>query len=306
MAKLYPDPVRVVSVGVDVDDILKNVKDSNWEKVSIEFCGGTHVRSTGDIKDLIILEESGIAKGIRRIIAVTGEDAHEAQRVAEEFSGKLDKLEKMPFGAPKEQEAKTTQLELNNLSISAVKKSQFRERFAKISKEVLEQQKKFQKEETKKAVDTVTEYFEKNANASGAVLRLPIGGSAKIVPDVVKHVQTKMKDKSVYVLVADEKDPEGKVYHGCFVGQVSLQPYCTCRGECWLTTSVLEWHKSWLKISGMVVESFDSGWRQSWWKGACCHRHRYGSIQGGRGLESCDGISGEVQAMIAAGRQQLR
>ncbi|RJE16884.1 alanyl-tRNA synthetase, partial [Aspergillus sclerotialis] len=28
-----------------------------------------------------------------------------------------------------------------------------------------------------------------------------------------------MKDKSVYIIVADEKDPEGKVYHGCFVGQ---------------------------------------------------------------------------------------
>ncbi|ETI25902.1 alanyl-tRNA synthetase [Cladophialophora carrionii CBS 160.54] len=215
----YPDPVRVVSVGVDVDDILKNVRDKGWEKVSIEFCGGTHVRSTGDIKDLVILEESGIAKGIRRIIAVTGEDAHEVQRVAEEFSGKLEKLEKMPFGSPKEQEAKNIQLELNNLSISAVKKSQFRDRVSKISKEILEQTKKLQKEQTQKAIDTITEYFQKNENAQAAVLRLPTGGSSKLVPEVIKHVQTKLKDKSVYIVVADEKDPEGKVYHGCFVGQ---------------------------------------------------------------------------------------
>jgi alanyl-tRNA synthetase len=218
----YPDPVRVVSVGVDVDDILKNVQDKGWEKVSIEFCGGTHVRSTGDIKDLVILEENGIAKGIRRIIAVTGEDAHEVQRVAEEFAGKLEKLEKMPFGSPKEQEAKNIQLELNNLSISAVRKSQFRDRVSKISKEILEQMKKLQKEQTQRAIDTITEYFQANGNAQGAVLRLPVGGSAKLVPDVIKHVQTKLKDKSVYIVVADEKDPEGKVYHGCFVGQVSL------------------------------------------------------------------------------------
>ena len=39
----YPDPVRVVSVGVEVDEILKNVKDPQWKKVSIELCGGTHV-----------------------------------------------------------------------------------------------------------------------------------------------------------------------------------------------------------------------------------------------------------------------
>ncbi len=218
----YPDPVRVVSVGVEVDDILKNVKDASWEKVSIEFCGGTHVRSTGDIKDLVILEESGIAKGIRRIIAVTGEDAHNVQRVAEEFDEKLVKLEKMAFSSAKEQDAKATQVELNGLEISAIKKSQFRERFAKISKEILDHQKKQQKEETKKAVDAVTQYFANNENAKAAVVRLPIGGNAKVLPEVVKHVQSKMKDKTVYVIAADEKDAsDGKVVHGCFVSEVS-------------------------------------------------------------------------------------
>ena len=255
----YPDPVRVVSVGVDVDDILKNVKDSSWEKVSIEFCGGTHVRSTGDIKDLIILEESGIAKGIRRIIAVTGEDAHEAQRVAEEFSTKLEKLEKMPFGAPKEQDAKNIQLELNNSSISAVKKSQLRDRFAKISKEILDQTKKMQKEQTQKAIDTVTEYFQKNENAHGAVLRLAVGSSPKLVPDVIKHVQTKLKDKSVYVVIADDKDPEGKVYHGCFIGHVGLLHRGNSFGKFSLTQSFAEWHKCWHEISGLVVNSVEFG-----------------------------------------------
>jgi alanyl-tRNA synthetase len=222
----YPDPVRVVSVGVEVDDILKNVKDPSWEKVSIEFCGGTHVRSTGDIKDLVILEESGIAKGIRRIIAVTGEDAHAVQRLAEEFKEKLEKLEKMPFGAEKEAQAKATQVELNGLEISAIKKSQFRERFAKISKEILDQQKKMQKETLKKAVDAVTKYFEGNEKTAGIVrLDSGVAASAKVLPDVVKHVQQKMKDKSVYVIAADGKGDEGKVVHGCFVSEVSATPH---------------------------------------------------------------------------------
>lgn len=217
----YPDPVRVVSVGVEVDDILKNVKDASWEKVSIEFCGGTHVRSTGDIKELVILEESGIAKGIRRIIAVTGEDAYNVQRVADEFEQKLVKLEKMEFSSTKEQEAKATQVDLNGLEISAIKKSQFRERFSKISKEILDHQKKQQKEETKRAVDAVTQYFAQHDDAKAAVLRLPIGGNAKVLPEVVKHVQARMKDKTVYVIAADEKDAtDGKVVHGCFVSEV--------------------------------------------------------------------------------------
>jgi alanyl-tRNA synthetase len=91
----YPDPVRVVSVGFDVDEIVKDVSNPLWKTSSVEFCGGTHVAKTGDIKQFAIMEEGGIAKGIRRIVAVTGDEAVQAQRVANEFKNKLDKLEKM-------------------------------------------------------------------------------------------------------------------------------------------------------------------------------------------------------------------
>jgi alanyl-tRNA synthetase len=216
----YPDPVRVVSVGVEVEEILENVKDPRWSSVSIEFCGGTHVQKTGDIKDLVILEESGIAKGIRRIIAVTGEDAHAVQRVADEFSERLTLLERLPFGPEKEQEVKSTSLDLNNLSISAVRKGEFRDRFAKIHKQILDQQKAQQKAETKKALDTVTEYFQdpKNKDATTLVTSLPIT-NAKAITDAINHVKTKMPDKTVYLFAAD-KDA-GRVVHGCHVSAVS-------------------------------------------------------------------------------------
>lgn len=48
---------------------------------------------TGDIKDFVITEESGIAKGIRRIVAVTGHEAHEVTRAAQLLTEKLDGLE---------------------------------------------------------------------------------------------------------------------------------------------------------------------------------------------------------------------
>lgn len=49
-----------------------------------------HVARTGDIKDLVITEESGIAKGIRRIIAVTGVEAREASKLAISLSQELE------------------------------------------------------------------------------------------------------------------------------------------------------------------------------------------------------------------------
>ncbi|KAK3822598.1 MAG: tRNA synthetases class II (A)-domain-containing protein [Benniella sp.] len=51
-------------------------------KTSIEICGGTHVAKTSDIKQFVITEETGIAKDTRRIVAVTGEEAHQAEKIA--------------------------------------------------------------------------------------------------------------------------------------------------------------------------------------------------------------------------------
>lgn len=61
----------------------------------------SHVVKTGDIKDLVILEEAGIAKGIRRIIAVTGEEAKFASLKATETEAVFRKLTKL---AGKEQD----------------------------------------------------------------------------------------------------------------------------------------------------------------------------------------------------------
>ena len=37
----YPDPVRVVSLEFDVDEIAKDLENPRWRNTSIEFCGGT-------------------------------------------------------------------------------------------------------------------------------------------------------------------------------------------------------------------------------------------------------------------------
>jgi len=59
----YGSEVRVVKMG------------NNEQEVSRELCGGTHVRRTGDIGLLLIINESGISAGIRRIECVAGKAA---------------------------------------------------------------------------------------------------------------------------------------------------------------------------------------------------------------------------------------
>lgn len=111
----YPDPVRVVSLEYDVDEIAQDIENPKWRNTSIEFCGGTHVARTGDIKDFVITEESGIAKGIRRIVAVTGYDAQDVTRVADAFEARINQVELLT-GKTKDTALKTLSVVCNVLT----------------------------------------------------------------------------------------------------------------------------------------------------------------------------------------------
>ena len=67
----YGDEVRVVSMGRSSD----SGKGSDKSTYSLELCGGTHVRQTGDIGAFVVLGDSSSSSGIRRIEALTGTDA---------------------------------------------------------------------------------------------------------------------------------------------------------------------------------------------------------------------------------------
>lgn len=215
----YPNPVRVVSIGMDVDTMLADPKKPEWRQYSVEFCGGTHVEQTGLIKDLILIEESGIAKGIRRIIAYTGEAAHQVQREAIEFSKKIDALDALPFGPEKDAQVKVVSQELSQLVISTLTKDEFNQRFQKIATSVVSDQKKRQKAEAKTALDTVLKHFETNEDAKWFVGRLPIGANPKALTEVIKHFQGKDKEKSVYMFGGSKE--ENALVHGVYVGTVS-------------------------------------------------------------------------------------
>lgn len=58
------------------------------------------------MRDFVVTEESGIAKGIRRIIAVTGHEAKEVRRLGEVLTSRLDRIEKMD-GKEKDAELKS-------------------------------------------------------------------------------------------------------------------------------------------------------------------------------------------------------
>ena len=69
----YGDEVRVVSMGVEEG----SGKGLDGHTYSVELCGGTHVRRTGDIGVFVLTADSASSAGVRRVEALTGETAFE-------------------------------------------------------------------------------------------------------------------------------------------------------------------------------------------------------------------------------------
>ena len=104
----YGDEVRVVSMGDPTGNAL------GW---SVELCGGTHVRRTGDIGLITVLGDSGVSAGVRRIEALTARGARhhartntnlvaERRRRAAHHAGRNPRPHRSAAGQPQEVRAR--------------------------------------------------------------------------------------------------------------------------------------------------------------------------------------------------------
>ena len=200
----YPDPVRVVSVGpTPVPAILANPQDATWNQYSIEFCGGTHLTNTKEAQAFVLLNEEGIAKGIRRITAVTMADAQKAQADADAFQGKLTAAGRVP-SEELEELVKQLTVELNSLSISAVKKVKFRDVLLSYSKKVVAYNKEKAIAQTQQVVDDVVRAASQ-VSGNKVVFRHDFGIQGKIAKSIGTAYAKQVKDKALFLISGDEE-----------------------------------------------------------------------------------------------------
>ncbi len=136
----YPPKVRIVSIGVPVTQLLAEPGNERWADFSIEFCGGTHLKSTGDAEGFVVVGEEAVAKGIRRLTALTGAAAHQAAAHGERLLARVTALkqaedEQLAAGITK------VSAEVNEAQLPLLMKSQIRAELTELQKIVKERDK---------------------------------------------------------------------------------------------------------------------------------------------------------------------
>jgi len=194
--EVYPDPVRVVSIGHSLQELADDPQAGY--KTSVEFCGGTHLKNTEDIIECAIVTEEAVAKGIRRIIAVTGADAQKAHAKATGLETKLANLRNEVEQQKNTQSLNIKSLnqlitaltdEVSNSIIPSWKKDMLREEAGKLKKVVVEADKAVKAEKNKKVVAQAVELAQAAQNVPFIVEHVEDGCNSKSLNTAIQQVQ---------------------------------------------------------------------------------------------------------------------
>ncbi|XP_023683025.1 alanine--tRNA ligase, cytoplasmic [Paramormyrops kingsleyae] len=218
----YPDPVRVVSIGMPVQELLADPSSAAGSLSSIEFCGGTHLQNSSHASPFVIVSEEAIAKGIRRIVAVTGTEALKAQRKADALRQSLSALgEKV-----KSQTApnKDVQKEIGDLTeslgtavTSQWQKDEMREELKGLKKMMDDLDRASKADVQKRVLEKTKQVIDSNPNQPLLVMEMESGASAKALNESLKLLKSHSPSTAAMLFTVD--NDAGKIICLCQVPQ---------------------------------------------------------------------------------------
>jgi alanyl-tRNA synthetase len=201
----YPDEVRVMSVGVPVEDLLAKPDNPEWRKYSIEFCGGTHLHFTGEIEHFAIITEEAVAKGIRRIVGITSDAARRAEATAGALA---ERLEAIAAGPPGELGDGLTaiQRELVESTISLSARHRLQEKISELQKTARQAEKQQAAASSEAVMDCVASLLSSATTTSGVTV--VVGQVPPAGPDALRGaidwIRNKTQASAVLLATAEE------------------------------------------------------------------------------------------------------
>jgi alanyl-tRNA synthetase len=206
----YPDPVRVVSIGVPVQALLDAPDNQKWVNTSVEFCGGTHLERTGEARAFALIAEEAVAKGIRRVTGLTGVPALAAIQAARTLAERVKDARAMgPGELGGEVQAITT--EVDTLDLPAASKAELRAGLAELAEVVKGAAKAAAAAKARSAVVEANQIAAAAASSPEPVVVsiVDAGADARALQAAVAAVQARLPAKAVLLLSVDSG--EGKV-----------------------------------------------------------------------------------------------
>lgn len=211
----YPDPVRVVSIGRPVEQLLAAPRDDSNRDYSVEFCGGTHLSNTKQARAFALISEEGIAKGIRRIVAVTADDAERAIAEGEQFAAEVAAAGKLEAAALEAAVASIRQ-RLDAAVVPAVRKAQLRDELAALSRRVVEAAKAAAaaNKELAVGVAVATAGQAVAAGKSHVVTRVEVGLDTKAVAEAWNAISAQYPELCALLISVDDEKQKALAYAG--------------------------------------------------------------------------------------------
>jgi alanyl-tRNA synthetase len=211
----YPDPVRVVVAGPTVDELLAEPSNPEWKKYAIELCGGTHLARTAEAGSFAVVGEEALARGVRRVVAFTGDAARQAVARADELQRRIDAAGALK-GIELEEEIKRLDKAINDSEqpIPAARQVQFRALLDKLRGSAFAASKNSKAEQ----LEAAQQYAEKVLAALGEataekahVGQLDVGSNVIALTNAIKAIRAKHPHLAVLLLSAEEVKGKGKI-----------------------------------------------------------------------------------------------
>ncbi|MBN3286971.1 SYAC protein, partial [Polyodon spathula] len=204
----YPDPVRVVSIGIPVQDLLADPSGAAGSLASIEFCGGTHLQNSSHAQPFVIVSEEAIAKGIRRIVAVTGPEAQKALRKADALRQILSALdEKVKVQAAPNKDIQKEIADLTEAIGTAVipqwQKDEMRESLKALKKAMDDLDRASKGDVQKRVLEKTKQLIDSSPNQPLVVMEMEAGASAKALNESLKLLKMHSPKTAAMLFTAD-------------------------------------------------------------------------------------------------------
>lgn len=206
----YPNPVRVVSIGIEIEQLIGNPLNDAWKTASIEFCGGTHIESTAHAKRFALLGEEGIAKGIRRITAISGDDAIAAHTLADEIEQAAEVLATLPSDRIAAHHALLSK-QVEEAVLPSPRKHSIRTKLASVQKQLKELAKAASAEHAKQAAAMAAGIASSAEDSSEEIViaSIELGSDRKALEAALNTITQRCPNKAVLLLSPDPE--EGRV-----------------------------------------------------------------------------------------------